>query len=515
MKYPKCIQFILWLSLLLLATACQAKANQNNQVDNTQPSATPSPSLTATVVPPPTQTPEPTASPTQMADFVPRHMLLAAPYFSIIVQDTQCLYETDNWNQHSAYMAYSCPELNLLSLSVRFTSLEIGQTVEDIFGKMPLEGYSSLLPVDAFNNFDHFYLLGKEADGLYDYFMVHETENYLISIQTVSSQDPTTSLDQYYDNHVEGIFAEVLGKMVEKVAFIEAPPTPTPLASGPQQLYNFVQPWLVSQSEASQFYKAAPDMMGYPYDGSWLVVGDNVIEEREAVCREFKDWSNADAPLVSFYNCVYYVGFGYDLEKILLDRPYAIPLNSGQNYPPLHLIYAFDNGPYRSLTTFTLQDEFLFYTSLSSRSLASQSTVEIFTPYNDAFLFNILKTNLSQYHEAKSSAPTENEAFEGDYISTDPGDGSQQHLSLYAYNEQYLITYRDEVASSCGLSPAGTPIEAYGIGLSNRNGNEFSGEMTIYCLSNPPTIIATFNTQYNYKPDENVIEDSATIWSRP
>jgi hypothetical protein len=325
-------------------------------------------------------------------------LLPGAPGYSVEILGAECNYQTDSWGEQSAYIAYACPDLNVSWLSVRFTNLEEGESAMDVFGQLPPEGGTLISPTDLFSEYDNLIISGRVDDSKYDYFMVYETESFLISTEVFFPEDTTTTLEAFYLGNAESVLHAVLEIMLEKVKSGGAPPEPTPMAGKQQLLYNRVADWLVTEAQANELYQGASDMWGDPFDGTWAMLGDHVDGQREYVCREFQDRSNADAPLAAFLNCVYDVGPDYDLDQILENRPDAVVLESVFEYSDQSIIYGYINQyGHTSLKAYIYQDEYLIHVTVDSRTLMSQTPEDVFNEFNDGFIYNVLMVNLKRY----------------------------------------------------------------------------------------------------------------------
>lgn len=392
-KTQKILRTLVFLVAVLGLVACQGGEISISETN------TPTPVTTFTDVPtPPSSTPKP-PTPVPTLDpsvvLVPRYILPGAPYVAIGILGTVCNYQTDSWGERTAYIAYDCPDLDVIWLSVRFTTLEEGETAQDLFGELPPEGHMAIAPSDFLSHYDNLALSGRTENSEYSYFMVYETERFVISSEVFFTEDATMSLEEFYPENGETVLNAVLEIMLEKVMSGGTPPEPTPMAVGQQELHEQIRHWLVTELEANEFYLGASDMWGDPFDGTWVSLGDDVDAQRGSVCREFEDRTNADAPLVTFLNCVYDVGLDYDLDKILENRPNAVVLESAFDYPDHSIIYGRDlNNGHTSLNAFILQDDYLIYVFLESRTLAGQTPEDVFNEFNDGFIYNVLMTNL-------------------------------------------------------------------------------------------------------------------------
>ena len=103
----------------------------------------------------------------------------------------------------------------------------------------------------------------------------------------------------------------------------------------------------------------------------------------------------------------------------------------------------------------------------------------------------------------------------GTWISADPGDGSNQRLSISKSGKVFDVNYYDDVASSCGLDGSGDAIAASGIGSGIFDGNILGVDLDIYCQTDPESFLASTHADIVYNETTNTIEDSATIWMRP
>jgi len=449
---------------------------------------------------------------------VPRYMLPSAPYYSTQILGASCNYQQDNWDTQSAYIAYACPDLDVLRLSVRFTSLEDGQTAQDLFGEFPPEDQEVIVPGDSLNQYENLSLFGRAENEKYSYFMVYETGEIVISSEVFFPEDTTISLEEFYTENGEIVLNAVLEIMLEKVISEGTRPEPTPMAVAQQELYNQFAPWLVTESEMNEFYKGASDMFGDPFDGTWKLIGDQVDIQRGSLCREFADRSNEDAPLVKSFNCMYQREPGYTLSKLQESFPDAIVLESAFEYPEQSIIYGRDQM-HTSFQVFILRDNLLFYVYLESRVLAGQTAEDVFNEYNDNFIYNVMMTNMDRYGsdatDVSESQEDSDDPFIGTWESNDPGDGSNQQLVISKNNDVYTVDYYDDVASSCGLDSAGKTIAAAGTGLGSVNGVVLSVDFSIYCLTAPQSFLASFHVDSTYNISNNTIEDSSTTWNRP
>ena len=384
---------------------------------NAQPVVTPLPevpSATSTSTPiPPTSTPKPpTATPTSIPvvatyPLVPRYMLPSAPYISTEILGATCHYQQDEWNTQAAYIAYACPDLNVTWLSIRFTNLEAGQTALDIFGELSVDEAVSISPGELLSEFGDVVIFGRVVNAQsdnseYAYFMMYETESYVISVEAFFPEDTLTSLEEFYQGNGEAVHHAVLEIMLDKVISEGTRLAPTPMALNQQELYDQIAPWLVTEAEANEFYQGASDMFGDPIDGTWVWQGDTVDTQWKTVCRKFVDRTNEDTPLVAFGNCIY-IRPGFNLDSLQKSFQSAVVLKSTFEYPDQSIIYGGDmpNG-HTSLNAYILQDDYLFYVWIDSRTLGGQKTENVFQGFDDGFIYNVLKTNLERYvSEAK------------------------------------------------------------------------------------------------------------------
>jgi len=445
-------------------------------------------------------------------------MLPSAPYVSTEILGASCNYQQDNWDTQSAYITYACPDLDVLRLSIRFTNLEEGQTVQDLFGELPPDGHMEIAPGKLLSQYEKLSLLGRAENDKYSYFMVYETEEFVISSEVFFPEDPTISLEEFYTKNGEIVLNAVLEIMLEKVISEGTRPEPTQMAVDQQEIYDQFPPWLVSESEMNEFYKGAHDMFGDPFDGTWVLIGDQVDIQRGSLCREFVDRSNEDAPLVKSFNCVYQREPGYSLDKLQESFPDAIVLESAFEYPEQSIIYGRDQMHTR-FQAFVLRDNLLFYVFLESRALAGQTAKDVFNEYNDNFIYNVMMTNMDRYGsdatDVSESQEDSDDPFICTWVSIDPGDGSNQQLVISKNNDVYTVDYYDDVASSCGLDSAGKTIAAAGTGLGSVNGVVLSVDFSVYCLTDPQSFLASFHVDSTYNISNNTIEDSSTVWERP
>jgi len=103
--------------------------------------------------------------------------------------------------------------------------------------------------------------------------------------------------------------------------------------------------------------------------------------------------------------------------------------------------------------------------------------------------------------------------FVGDWVSTDPGDGSSQQLSISENDGEYSVSYADE-ASSCGTDSSGTAIAATGTGAGTLNGNVLGVDYTFYCMTTPQSLLASLHVDYIYNETTETIKNNGTIWNR-
>ena len=353
-----------------------------------QPPATPVPevpSATGTPKPiPSTSTPKPpTTTPTSIPvvatyPLVPRYMLPSAPYYSTKILGTSCSYQQDDWNTQSAYIAYACPDLDVLRLSIRYTNLEDGQTVQDLFGEFPPDGHVVITPVDLQSQYENLSLFGRAENDKYSYFMIYETGEFVISSEVFFPEDTTISLEEFYTQNGEIVLNAVLEIMLDKVKSEGTRPEPTPMAADQQELYDQIAPWLVTEAEANEFYQGASDMFGDPIDGTWVWQGDTVDTQWKTVCRKFVDRTNEDTPLVAFGNCIY-IRPGFNLDSLQKSFQSAVVLKSTFEYPDQSIIYGGDMpNRHTSLNAYILQDEYLLYVWIDSRTLRSQKPDNVF-----------------------------------------------------------------------------------------------------------------------------------------
>ncbi len=117
------------------------------------------------------------------------------------------------------------------------------------------------------------------------------------------------------------------------------------------------------------------------------------------------------------------------------------------------------------------------------------------------------------YGKASTSQPAS--PFVGDWISTDPGDGSNQQLSISESNGNYSVSYADDVAASCGRDEAGNVVAVTGIGLGTVTGNVLGVDLSFYCMTDPQSFLASVPVNYTYDEATDTMDHYGTIWSRP
>lgn len=105
--------------------------------------------------------------------------------------------------------------------------------------------------------------------------------------------------------------------------------------------------------------------------------------------------------------------------------------------------------------------------------------------------------------------------FIGNWISIDPGDGSNQQLSISENNDVYDVNYYDDAASSCDLDGDGNAIAATGEGLGAIKGNVLGIDFSCYCQTDPQRFLTSTHVDYTYNETTNTIEDGSATWSRP
>lgn len=489
---------LLWVTLLLILLFLSGVSAFAPTTGLASTTATPDPNLTD-----------------ETSIFVPRIMLPAKPYVAIEILGKTCDYETDSWNEKTAIIAYACPDLNVTWLTVQFTNLEENETATDLFGPLPGDGAMLITPGGLFEGVENLEIFGKAEDSEYTYFMVYETETYVICSEVYFPEDADSTLQTYYLENGEAILNAVLEIELAKISAIENPLEPTPMAVNQRVLYDEISDWLVSESDVNVFYQGAPDMFGDSFDGTWASLGDNVNAQQSSVCREFEDRSNADAPLVAFFNCVY-VKPGYELESLQAGFPNSTVLESTFDYPEQSIIYGhgLQNG-HTSLNAFILQDDYVIYVYVQSRTRMNQEPEDVFNGFNDGFIYSVLMANLEHYAQYFEFINQNVDPFLGNWVSSDPGDGSNQLLSISKNDGEYYVEYFDEVASMCGLDSNGNAVAATGAGLGTLNGNVLSVELSIYCETDPQSFLGSFPVDIPYDESTNTIGDSETVWSRP
>ncbi|HBY08789.1 MAG TPA: hypothetical protein DEH22_13780, partial [Chloroflexi bacterium] len=78
--------------------------------------------------------------------------------------------------------------------------------------------------------------------------------------------------------------------------------------------------------------------------------------------------------------------------------PDAVILESAFKYPDQSIIYGYINQyGHASLNAFILQDDYLIYVFLESRTLMSQTPEDVFMGFNDGFIYSVLMSNLERY----------------------------------------------------------------------------------------------------------------------
>ena len=383
--------------ILLILTGCGAPE---------APSPTPTIPPTNTPIPPtptPTATPEPTATPTPtplpIVDLVPRFILPAPPYSNVEILGATCSYQRDSWNERTAYIAYACPDLNVAWLSVRFTNLDEGETALDLFDKLPPEGSTAIIPGELLSSYENLYLSGRVESSEYSYFMVYETEKFVVSSEVFFPEDPALTMEDFYPDNAESVLHAVLEIMLEKAYTFGIHPEPTPMAANEQRVYDQVSGWLVTEEEANSLYQDAHDMFGDLFDGTWFLLGDwvNLEDSQNPACRKFVDHSNADAPLLQFINCVHRIDPGFTFDGLRNYFKTAVILESEYDYPEKSIIFGYDlSTGHTGMNAYYVQGDYMFVVFIESRTLMGYTPERVFSGFNDAFIYDVLMTNLEK-----------------------------------------------------------------------------------------------------------------------
>ncbi len=282
----------------MIVTACKTPKSESSGNLPPTNTATPPSIVVKTTTPIITITPEPpTPTPTMahVVDLIPRYLLPSTSYLSNNLE-SQCTYQNDTWDLSYAYKAVSCPDIGVIWLSMRFTNFEEGQTAKDIFGDIPPESYTSIEPGGNLSQFENISLSAKLENSEYSFFIVYETDKYMISSEVFFDEDESVSIEEFYLDNADYIFYIVIENMLDIVNFNESTPELIPMTVNQQVIYDQSSDWLVTWTEANEFYKSAADMWGDPMDGAWLSLGEKVYVPREGICRDFYDRTNADAP---------------------------------------------------------------------------------------------------------------------------------------------------------------------------------------------------------------------------
>ena len=498
--------FILFAVVLI---SCGQPDAVDSPVNEEAPESTPT--MTAIPLATSVNTPIPTLIPIdESVKFVPRYMLPSMPGVAANILGKPCPYQRDNWNQVSAYIAYKCPDTKVSWISLVFTNFSEGETVEDIFGQIPPEG-SILIPTgEVFSAYENLSVSARKANSEYIYFLIYETPTFVISSEVFLPENAFMTLEDFYSSFVEPVFYEVLEIVLNKARAGGAAPEPTPMSTDQQRIHDKTAAWLVTEAEANEFYTGAIDMFGATVDGTWVLMGDDVLTEPiyDSNCRKFEDRSNEDMPLVGFTNCVFVVGPEFELSELEENFANATKIPSGFTYEEPSIIYGYQNGS-TLFQAFIHKGEYLLYVKIESRTKVGQTPEVVFNEFNDAFINSVFSINLDRFFPGESLfAETANENFLGTWVSIDTADGSNQRLEISFVDGAYVVYYIDEIATSCGRDADDNPIAADGTGSGTLINGVLTVDLTYWCLVEPKTLLATVQFEYRYNDFNNTLGES-------
>lgn len=119
---------------------------------------------------------------------------------------------------------------------------------------------------------------------------------------------------------------------------------------------------------------------------------------------------------------------------------------------------------------------------------------------------------------SSTQVTSEPDFFVGNWVSTDPADGSAMSLQITQTNGSYTVVLLDEKARACGQDASGNPkFGAEVTATGTVNGMILSTVVSsLKCLSEPPTFLEVSVTiDYTYQSaTDTLVDNQGAIWSR-
>lgn len=105
--------------------------------------------------------------------------------------------------------------------------------------------------------------------------------------------------------------------------------------------------------------------------------------------------------------------------------------------------------------------------------------------------------------------------FFGVWYSIDT-DGSNQMLTIGGGSgDTYHVRYHDDGATACGLDPVTNDIlyAASAMGPLSGSGGTIAGNLSVYCLKAPPSVLGVFPFRYTYDSTTDTLTDlHGVVW---
>jgi len=377
------------ITIGLIISACgreQVPEATSTPLPTNLPTSIPAPSSTATTIPTQTSTPIPVSL---VYNPVPRWMILDQPFNDVEILGETWNYTNDRWGETYACIDYTREKEPYLFFEQCFALTQPTLTFEIQRDAFLNDGFESLEPGTTFGDVGQISLLAKRLEdnsgkGVKIIELIGVDE-YLLLVEMNMATDDTSALQSIYEKEAADIVNYALKNMLEKAHLVPRP-TPTPLSLTQESFQTTFGNKLITELEASTLY-----------EGTWEALSDFIDPENPMVCRDFEDRTNADVLWVGFSNCIilHHPDFNFDGFVESKKGPENVFLESSHQYDNKFFLY----GQFKGHTYFhawMLDEEYLYYVVLESRTIGEAKVENLFTKEVDDFIYAVLMLNVEK-----------------------------------------------------------------------------------------------------------------------
>lgn len=375
------IELTLFVVLGLVISGC-------GQEQVPEPTLTPLPTTT----PAPTDTPVPTYTSTPIPvslvyNPVPRWMILEQPFYNVEILGENWNYTNDRWGDTYACISYTREREPYLFFEECFALTQPDLTFESQRDAFLNDDFEVLTPNNTFGDVGQISLMAKRLEDnsteFIKFFELIGIEEYILLIEMNAVVDDSSPLQDIYEDQAAKVIDYALKNMLEKSRIVPRP-TATPLSPTQESFQITLGNKLITELEGSTLY-----------EGTWEALGDFIDPENPMVCRDFEDRTNADVLWVGFSNCIilHHPNFNFDDFVESKKETENVFLESSHQYDNKFFLYGQSKG-HTYFHAWMLDEEYLYYVVLESRTIGEAKVENFFTKEVDDFIYAVLMLNV-------------------------------------------------------------------------------------------------------------------------